>query len=408
MSILRRKMIVLLTIPPRKVWPGVHSVAQALMIRALTILSFFGVVAASSSAIVPSAMAQPFVEVETGTYPLILSAPHGGYLAPDSLADRTCTACVTVRDSRTQEWARALADAIETRTGKRPWVVINLLDRVKLDANRDVGEAADGDPHAAAAWATYHAALDEASEAVTSEFGGGLLLDLHGHGHSQPRFELGYLLSASRLRQSDAELNQFASLSSIRALHHRSGESFSTLVRGSESFGQLLQLVGVASTPSQADPAPLSGQAFFSGGYITARHGSRDGGTVDAIQLEAHRPGARDSQENVVALAENVADATLAYMQRWYADATWSERIPSSDGQSACLSQRGDELVLQGDCASGQVTLYDMLGRRAILLEMNPGQRTTLPVMARGVYIAQYLPHNSARSGRVSTITVLL
>lgn len=336
--------------------------------------------------------AQPFVEFQRGDFPLILSAPHGGYLTPDSLADRTCSACVTVRDSRTQEWARLMADDIEQRTGRRPWVVINLLARVKLDANRDVGEAADGDPHAAEAWQTYHSALEDASNEITRRFGSGLLLDLHGHGHAIQRFELGYLLTASQLRESDAAMEVRAGLSSIRALHSRSGVAFGSIVRGPDSFGDALFREGILSTPSPADPAPLSGQAFFSGGYITARHGSRDGGTVDAIQLEAHYPGMRDSDFHVAELASRVGGAALAFLERWYPSAigTDTESQPDKAGPARCLIATPAGIRLNATCPVGRVEVVDILGRRVLAIRMAPGEEWIPSSLARGLYLARF------------------
>lgn len=336
--------------------------------------------------------AQPFVEIQQGDFPLILSAPHGGYLTPDSLADRTCAACVTVRDTRTQEWARLLADEIEQRTGRRPWVVINLLARVKLDANREVGEAADGDPHAAEAWQTYHSALEEAAEGIMQRFGSGLLLDLHGHGHSVERFELGYLLTASQLRESDAALEVRAGLTSIRALHSSSGVPFGALLRGPDSFGAALFRSGVLSTPSPTDPAPLSGQAFFSGGYITARHGSRDRGTVDAIQLEAHYPGARDSDLHVAELASRVGSAVLAFLEYWYpaALATDLESLPVMQRPVHCLVSTPAGIRMREDCRGGRVQVVDMLGRQMLNIRMAPGEEWKVPALARGLYLARF------------------
>jgi len=343
-----------------------------------------------------SAVAQPFVEIQQGDFPLILSAPHGGYLTPDSLADRTCSACVTVRDLRTQEWARLLADNVEQRTGRRPWVVINLLARVKLDANREVGEAADGDPNATMAWEAYHAGLEAAREEVSARFGGGLLLDLHGHGHSVERFELGYLLTASHLRQSSAALEVRAGLSSIRALHSRSGVSLGTLLRGPGSFGDMLFQTGIPSTPSPADPAPLTGEAFFSGGYITARHGSRDGGTVDAIQIEAHYPGARDSDLHVAELASRVGGAVLAFLERWYpsALATGLESLPVQSGPTSCLVSTPAGIRMLQNCVEGRVRVVDMLGRRVRDIQLAPGEEWNAQALARGLYLAR-LEHES-------------
>ena len=41
-----------------------------------------------------------------------------------------------------------------------------------------------------------------------------------------------------------------------------------------------------------------SGDSYFTGGYNTVRHGSRDGGATDAIQMECYFAGLRDTAEN--------------------------------------------------------------------------------------------------------------
>lgn len=338
--------------------------------------------------------AQPFVEASLGDYPVILSAPHGGYLTPDSLRDRTCAACVTVRDSRTQEWARHLSDEIFLLTGRRPYFVINLLARVKLDANRNLPEATDGDEFAGDAWADFHGALDAASADVTTRFGAGLVLDLHGHGHPILRFELGYLLSAATLRTSDMALEARSGPSSVANLAARAN-GFTQLIRGPDSFGELLERQGVAATPSLSDPAPRSGESFFSGGYITARHGSRDGGAIDAIQLEAYYRGARDSNTNVVLLARDVARAVVGYMDRWYGAAVGTAleeptRVRETDCLTASALPDGIWIEVASACELGsvQVRLSDLLGRTVARTVVTRSGRLDARALAAGVYFA--------------------
>ncbi|MFT5142628.1 MAG: hypothetical protein ACI80V_003352 [Rhodothermales bacterium] len=338
---------------------------------------------------------QPYLEYVQGDYPLILSAPHGGYLTPGSIKDRTCSACVTIRDTRTQEWARLLSDEIFARTGRRPYVVINLLSRTKLDPNRDVAEAADGDPGAAAVWTEYHAALDAAAADIELRFGGGLLIDLHGHGHSVLRFELGYLMSAAQLRLPDADLDARSERSSVAALSARSA-SLSTLLTGPDSMGEMLVRSGVPAVPSMSDPAPVPGDAYFSGGYITARHGSQFGGTVDAIQFESHYTGARNSDGNLETLARDVGGAVVQYMDTWYADATGTgvSLEPAGanlGGEQECLSVQANEghIQVRIRCNSGRtvhVRLVDLLGRTRQVVTGTGDLKLDSGQLAAGMY----------------------
>lgn len=338
----------------------------------------------------PEASAQSLIEVLPGDYPLVLSAPHGGYLQPDSLSDRTCAACVTVRDSRTQEWARALREEVRLLTGRTPFAVISLVARTKLDPNRDVVEAADGDPIAARVWADYHVAIEQARADIELQFGRGLVLDLHGHGHGHSirRFELGYLLSASTLRLPDAELDARAGQSSVLRLASE-GHALSDIVRGPSSLGELLVTYGIPSVPSTSDPAPMAGEAFFSGGYITARHGSRDGGRVDAVQLEAHFSGARDSDQNVAELARAVAGAVVDYIRIWYGDTSSTQSIRHPE-LGTCLTPRSrpSGILLQSDCAESRtrVRIYDILGRVVWNGDIESRGQVVIQSLSAGVY----------------------
>lgn len=256
---------------------------------------------------------QGYTEYRPGTLPVILSAPHGGDLVPDEIPDRTYG--TTGMDGNTLTLAEAIADAFFDASGERPHVVLSHLMRIKLDPNREIVEAAQGSRAAELAWAEYHGFIDAASDSVESIHGSGLYLDLHGHGHAVQRIELGYLLSGAELDLSDGDLNapRFAARSSIRALAEASPLPFSELLRGPDGFGSLLRAEGYPSVPSDADPGP-AGDPYFGGQYSTARHGSRDGGTVDGIQVEHYRLGIRDTPENRAAYGQALARVVTAYL----------------------------------------------------------------------------------------------
>ncbi len=260
-----------------------------------------------------------YVDYEAGDLPIIVSAGHGGRLEPGEIPDRTFG--VVGSDRNTDQVAEALADAIEARMGGRPHLVISRLHRRKLDPNREIVEAAQGNPRAKHAWLEYHTLLEHASERVAARHGRGLYLDLHGHGHPIQRLELGYLLSATDLARTDAELDggSWAASSSIRTLAAEAGVPFSVVLRGPESFGGLMEDAGYAATPSdiQPDPGP---NPFFSGGYNTRRHGSLSGGPISGIQIEAQYTGLRDTSASRAAYAAALAASIEAYLDRWYAE----------------------------------------------------------------------------------------
>ncbi len=253
-----------------------------------------------------------YVEHLVGSLPIILSAPHGGTLSPDAIPNRT--EGTTVRDTNTEELARVLAEVIHERTGEYPHLTISRLRRTKLDPNREIVEAAAGDPRAETAWTEYHGFIDESSEKVEEIWGSGLYLDLHGHGHTIQRLELGYRIDGDELGLSDEELQDTNLIrkSSIRAVAEGKPDGLVGLLRGPNALGSLLAARGFPSVPSDVDPSPGE-NPYFRGGYSTERHGSGVGGTVSGIQIEMNFTGVRDESANRRALAEALTDALERY-----------------------------------------------------------------------------------------------
>lgn len=280
--------------------------------------------------VVIEAQAQPFVPGQTyfgrsnyieyiaGDLPIILSAPHGGALQPAELATRTYGTFAT--DSNTEDLARRVRTEIQNRIGHVPHIILCRLDRDKIDANRDIVEGAQGDPNTEIAWTEFQNFITWSRTNVTARHGRGFYIDLHGHGHSIQRLELGYLLDASELRLSDATLNSafYENQSSIRALSQHSPLTFPQLLRGSTSFGALIDSLGYPAVPCPDDPAPEVGDDYFNGGYNTVVHGSRDGGTIDGLQIESNSTGVRDTAGNRTAYAQALARALEDYFATHY------------------------------------------------------------------------------------------
>ena len=260
-----------------------------------------------------------YVEYIAGDIPLIISAPHGGTLAPPELPDRSGSGITTVRDGNTEELARTIGNVFQARTGARPHIVIMRLRRTKIDANRDVGEATQGHPLTGRAWVEWHSFIETAKQTVTAAHATGFYIDLHGHGHEIPRLELGYLIGRTALALSDAALDSptYENQSSIRTLSQASPASFPELLRGTRSLGALFEAEGFPAVPSPASPNPGTAE-YFDGGYNTARHGSRAGGPISGVQVEANFTGVRDTQTN----RERFATALVSVWERFRAGAT--------------------------------------------------------------------------------------
>lgn len=259
-----------------------------------------------------------FVEQIHGDLPIILTSPHGGRLKPAAIRDRT--EGVREMDANTQELARAVAAEFLQRTGHHVHLVASHLHRGKLDPNREIREAAQGDPLAERTWQEYHAAIRGALAAAVAAHGFAFLVDLHGHGHAIPRLELGYALDAKQLNQSDAafDASGLMALSTLRDLHARVGGAPSALLRGPGSLGDLFNQAGLRATPSPQDPQP-GDNAFFAGGYTVRVHAAAPETTkVDGLQIESHRAGLRDTAENRAHFARIAADVLTRFLEARY------------------------------------------------------------------------------------------
>jgi hypothetical protein len=265
-----------------------------------------------------------YVEYIFGNMPLIISAPHGGTIAPSTIPDRTATICgtssvTTVTDSNTDDLARALDTSLRNLLGCRPHTIICRLDRIKIDMNREINEATCGNTIAQTTWYNYHAYIDTARKYILAKYGRGLFIDLHGHGHTKQRLEIGYLLTDSELRSSDTYLNSNSAVnnSSIKKLigNNLGNVNHVELLKGATAFGTMMANIGYPSVPSQQDPAPLSTDEYFNGGYNTARWGSRDSGLIDGFQIETNFTGVRNSTANIKKFADSLAKVIKKYIE---------------------------------------------------------------------------------------------
>ncbi len=333
-------------------------------------------------AAIQPAQSQPYVRIEPGQLPIILSAPHGGYLLPAEIKDRACAGCTLISDSFTLELTDELSRALFDLTGKRPHVVINLLHRVKLDANRDLMDGADGDPISELAWQDYHDAMSEAQTNVTNDFGKGLVMDIHGHGHDIQRLELGYLPDEDELRVTDEALNTSRghrnTFNSLVA-SNPNGYTFAQLIRGPKSLGQYFENRGYPSVPSEITPFPLVDEPYFAGGYITQEYGSRHGGTIDAVQVEANRHGVRHTADQRRAFADSTAVILAEFFAHHYgidlmaigtsidkdkSPMTFelAQNVPNPFNPKTVIRYRKSEN------GRTRLTIYDILGREIAVL----------------------------------------
>lgn len=331
-----------------------------------------------------------------GNLPIIITSPHGGALT-GNLPDRTCPGIVTTTDTNTDDLAIALQNKLAEIFGKTPHLVICRLRRSKLDVNRPVAEATCGNTTAATSYNDYHNFITVARNRVVQEYGKGLLIDIHGHGHTLQVMELGYNLSASQLGNNDAFLNGTSVVagSTIRSLAaaNLTGASHAALIRGPFSLGAYLQASGYPSVPSPAMPGP-GNNPFFSGGYTVETWGSKNGGTIDAIQIESNYTGVRDNATNINNYATALANSLKAYLEKHYFSPT---ALP--------LKWRSFEAALENKTARLRWVTYEEINTKDFIVQhsLNGINWDSVGiVVAKGPAIAdnQYLfYHLQPRSG---------
>ena len=173
----------------------------------------------------------------------------------------------------------------ECLTGLRPHVVYCRLSRSKLDANRAMGPATLSVADAVTAYRNYTTFIAKAVSAIP---GRGLLLDIHGHGHTLQRTELGYLIHGTELDSGAYDGNN----SSIKSLSNfwcgNDNACSRKLIRGNWSLGHFMNEEGLRAVPSPQEPVPKVSKTsiFLSGGLTVMKYGSKEEGKIDAIQME--------------------------------------------------------------------------------------------------------------------------
>jgi hypothetical protein len=261
----------------------------------------------SALAAEPQFGSEKYIEYRPGTLPLVISMPHGGTLKPESIPSRT--AGRIAQDSNTADLGERIAAVCQKELGGTPHLIFCHLHRLKLDANREIKEAAQGNPIAEKAWHEFQGYVKTALSQVSQKQQQGLYIDLHGHRHPEMLVELGYAILPSQLRSLE---DSMAGSSSLKQLDQTSPTTFTDLIRGPTSLGAILEKAGFPSIPSPSFPAPKVEQEYYNGGYNTQTHSATPG--VSALQIEAPQRGVRDTAEHRQAFAQGL----VASLRSWW------------------------------------------------------------------------------------------
>lgn len=256
------------------------------------------------------------VEVRRGDLPIIISAPHGGRLGIDKAPLRTGKAegikqFATVRDGGTDQLAKAVSQAIERKSGRRPHLIVAHFSRRFVDANRPAEWAYESEP-AGLVYEAYHESIKRARDWVLEEFDQGILIDIHAQGADRDTIFRGTRNKAT-----------------VKHMLSKFGED---AFEGKRSIFGLLTERGYRIFPAPGNPA--TEHKSYNGGYITGTYGSMKGGTIDSIQLEFGYN--QRSPERIKQTAEDLADALMIYTR---------EYLETDQGKSA---KRADQVPTTG------------------------------------------------------------
>lgn len=288
------------------------------MIRLLLALSlpFLGALFAAEVPVAQAVFgANQYVEYLPGELPLVIAAPHGGLLKPKSVANRSYG--VVDSDANTQDLGRRIAAEVKKQSGKSMDLIISHLHRSKLDPNREIKEAAQGDKTAEKVWHEYHGFIDQALKASVARHGRTFFIDLHGQNHKDIRVELGYMHRVEDLAKPREEINsatfiKTGSMELISQLNPTS--SYADLLIGPDSLGAMIEQRGFQATPSPRMVVPT--EPYFRGGYTVGRHVNA-AANVAGLQIEANRIRLRDSPENRQKFAEALVQTLRIYVPQW-------------------------------------------------------------------------------------------
>jgi N-formylglutamate amidohydrolase len=245
-----------------------------------------------SMALLTSSMAAPpnppaldtstYLVIETGTLPVVLSAPHGGTLALPGMSQRSTG--VTTLDIHTCELSEAIQTKLRALTGKQAHRVAGLASRRFVDFNRGSDQAFESHMVAPLHQA-YHAALGRAVQAAKVQGGkAALLVDLHGHGAESQEVFRG---------------TRNGSTSDLVSLQAASG------------FLGALTSAGVHLNPRDPE-APETPR--YGGGYIVMTYGLGQPDGIPAVQLE-FGVASRKTPWNIDATAAKVAQAIVSHLK---------------------------------------------------------------------------------------------
>lgn len=116
---------------------------------------------------------------------IILSAPHSGNIKPTNIPNRTYGN--RSRDTYTLELIKKVVKLLPNK----PYYIYSNVHRSKLDLNRDIDEACQGNPEMERLWGTWNSVLNGYLSEVRYVYKRGLYIDIHSYSGGN-EFQIGY------------------------------------------------------------------------------------------------------------------------------------------------------------------------------------------------------------------------
>jgi N-formylglutamate amidohydrolase len=209
------------------------------------------------------------IERGEGNVPILLSAPHGGWLQPSDV-DTETTGNHYV-DTNTYPLSGIVKDTLVNIYGAEPYFVFAKFHRRWIDANRAPGTSdAWTDPDAEKYYEGYHQSIRDYIDEISATWGKGILIDIHGQSDYRSK-----ILRGTRDGLTVEDLLD--------------AEGLAGLTGPSSVFGQI-NIQGYTVFPTNDSPLGDPPEYIeYNGGYIVYHYGSHHADGLDAIQVEIGR-----------------------------------------------------------------------------------------------------------------------
>lgn len=260
---------------------------------------------------------EDFVEHLAGTLPIVVTVTHDGEKTTDAFParedDGSAERFSRAQDKYAWDFAKDLANAMVQKTGKRPHLLYDALQRRFVDVNRS-SESAYQHPFGKKVYDAFHGKLKSIVQEIRKTHEHGLLLDIHGQTEFPADIYLitheGRTLTDLRKRFGDQVLNGQISFGAQLKKKDYAVPPFSKQIV-TDWLGQKPE--GKETVVKLSPDIPFEKPY----GFLVDEYGSHRENGIDAMELEIHRR-IRYTKEKRRELAETVAGIALQWNERFF------------------------------------------------------------------------------------------